>query len=326
MNEESSETLYKHAQALMDVDRPRDAIPLLHKALAGDPQNSHYLCSLSSAHHNLKEYTEALTWAERALGIAPDEEWGHRLRSRCLCRLGHPQEALVAAQEAVRLSPDTYSTLLELGNALTACQQFLHAEQVTMRLLAIAPDTSLAFILLAAININLQRWPRAEWAARKALALDPVDTEALRLLIRALEAQKKGEEAFHYTIARVQLAPTDERARITLGSHFILFQFLSVMCLFPVLWLLLVVCGIRGGISFSVAFALTMGFGASLYRFFPSALLMCQPKFRKLPLQMRASLIAEEQRDWLRSTILLLVMMSVLLILLAVAIIAAIVL
>ncbi|GII79868.1 hypothetical protein Sru01_48500 [Sphaerisporangium rufum] len=60
----------------------------------------------------------ALEAAGEAVLRDPDGEWGHRLTSLALERLGRDSEAVVAAREAVRLAPGSWAARLRLGAAL----------------------------------------------------------------------------------------------------------------------------------------------------------------------------------------------------------------
>lgn len=71
--------LTQRAQALVDLGRPADALPLLHRALGQSPDDDDALCLLSLAHWNLAQPTEALAWAERAVAARPDGLWAHQL-------------------------------------------------------------------------------------------------------------------------------------------------------------------------------------------------------------------------------------------------------
>ncbi|WP_248958790.1 hypothetical protein [Sphaerisporangium perillae] len=60
----------------------------------------------------------ALEAAGEAVARDPDGEWGHRLASLALERLGRDSEAVVAAQDAVRLAPGSWAARLRLGSML----------------------------------------------------------------------------------------------------------------------------------------------------------------------------------------------------------------
>jgi hypothetical protein len=60
----------------------------------------------------------ALEAAGEATERDPEGEWGHRLASLALERLGRDSEAVVAAQDAVRLAPGSWAARLRLGSML----------------------------------------------------------------------------------------------------------------------------------------------------------------------------------------------------------------
>ncbi|MET8160831.1 hypothetical protein ABZT47_31115 [Sphaerisporangium sp. NPDC005289] len=60
----------------------------------------------------------ALEAAGEAVARDPDGEWGHRLVSLAHERLGRDSEAVVAAQDAVRLAPGSWAARLRLGSVL----------------------------------------------------------------------------------------------------------------------------------------------------------------------------------------------------------------
>src|SRR5215470_4592746 len=89
--------------ALTEINRNREAIELLHRALQFTPEDARLLCRLSLAHLNLQENDLAQRYANDAIAADPLDEWGHRLRSIVLLREGRKFESLESAREAVRL-------------------------------------------------------------------------------------------------------------------------------------------------------------------------------------------------------------------------------
>ena len=72
--------LIGRAQALMDIERWSEAVAILNKGLGAHPDNHWILCSLSLSHLNMGDRNRAMDYANRAVSVAPEEEWGHRLR------------------------------------------------------------------------------------------------------------------------------------------------------------------------------------------------------------------------------------------------------
>ncbi|GAA4567617.1 tetratricopeptide repeat protein [Planotetraspora kaengkrachanensis] len=75
-------------------------------------------CSVAVARLARDQHEAALDAARQAVDRDPYGEWGHRLASLALERLGRDAEAVEAAREAVRLAPGSWAARLRLGGAL----------------------------------------------------------------------------------------------------------------------------------------------------------------------------------------------------------------
>src|SRR6478672_10428916 len=127
-------TLKSKVDALTEINRNREAIELLHRALQMTPGDARLLCRLSLAHLNLNENDLAQRYANDAIAADPLEEWGFRLRSIVLLRQGRKHESLEAAQEAVRLSPREPLALYSLAQAQRANHRIREARQMAEKL------------------------------------------------------------------------------------------------------------------------------------------------------------------------------------------------
>ncbi len=104
----------RRASVLIDVGRVPEAAALYADLLHQEPDDVGSLCGLSRCLGKLDRTRQALELAERAVALAPDDDWPHRLRSAHLMRLRRPGEAERAAREAVRLDPLGFAPLLTL--------------------------------------------------------------------------------------------------------------------------------------------------------------------------------------------------------------------
>ncbi len=244
--ETSDEKLLQKAEHLAEIERWREAVPLLTKVIAKSPQDFRANCLLSLCHYNLKDFPAALEYAERAIAAEPEEEWGHRLRSVALTEQGRKKEALRAAEEAVRLDPDESFALQTLINALLSCGKNKRAEEIALKMRELFPEMELTFFALG--NVYLQRGNtyEAEHCFREALRLNPNSADARNNLGVALLRQNQaadnslfkssnlsilktgGEEdeiQRHFTEA-VKLEPTNETAAENLKNQFSYFNVL----------------------------------------------------------------------------------------------------
>ncbi|MFW2372487.1 MAG: tetratricopeptide repeat protein, partial [Gammaproteobacteria bacterium] len=60
------------AEALMDLGRYEQAIPLLSNSLAQSPDDERLHCRLADAYFSLHDYTQAESFAQRALHLDPN--------------------------------------------------------------------------------------------------------------------------------------------------------------------------------------------------------------------------------------------------------------
>src|SRR5262245_28729349 len=133
-------SLIERAKALMDVRRWREALAHLHQALPIAPENTEILCRISCTCYQLGEFEKALAFADRAVKSDTTYEWGYRLRSFALLRLGKKSEALAQAEEAVRLAPYAAEPFFALAEAQLANQLLNKAWETALRAREIAPE------------------------------------------------------------------------------------------------------------------------------------------------------------------------------------------
>lgn len=101
----------------MAVARHSEAVPVLQRAIAAEPEDATARCMLAACLLNLGRHAEGASMAATAIPLNPDSGWPHRIRSIALRDMGKTREALAAAKEAVRLEPDEPLGVLVLGEA-----------------------------------------------------------------------------------------------------------------------------------------------------------------------------------------------------------------
>jgi tetratricopeptide (TPR) repeat protein len=187
-------------ELLCDLERWADALPLVSRLLATDPDNEVSWCLLAQCHLGLDRYEPALSAAERAAALAPDSEWPCRLISFAATHLGRHEQAVSAAKAAVRLEPQAWQTHARLAAALArrdAGQQHRglrrrprrasgtarnEAAEAAQRALELAPDEAQVQLIYGSVAANQGRRTEAERAYRAALVLDPQSSGAHHLL------------------------------------------------------------------------------------------------------------------------------------------------
>lgn len=232
MNDEEY-NLIKRAEALIDIERQREAVPILTKVCANNPQNYQAACLLARCFYELNENEEALKYAEKAVQIEPADEWAHRLRSVSLGELGKIKLSLDAAREAVRLAPDEPQALQTFVNAMLRCGKPEEAKSVAEKVLEISPDSESAHLTAGSVYLDLQYYQLAEKHYRAALRINPQSYNAQNNLgIVALRRDGKSENAVEHFASAVRLEPGNTLAIENLRLQFSILPQLAVFLLY----------------------------------------------------------------------------------------------
>jgi Flp pilus assembly protein TadD len=175
----------ERAETLIELRRFDEAASTLHRLLGHDPENGRGWCLLAQAQLARGDFAAARNAADHAVAVAPEWEWGHRLRSIALRETGRNDLAVAAAYEAVRLAPEEWLTHTSLSQALAKLGSGQDAAIASAeRAVALAPNESDAHLTLGNALAARDRRDEAEAAYLHALALDPENSAAHNNLAR----------------------------------------------------------------------------------------------------------------------------------------------
>jgi tetratricopeptide (TPR) repeat protein len=160
-------------KALADLRHYEDAVRVLPRALALDPEESQLWNAFGVSLLHLERFEEAVEAFERVIELSPDEEEAYGRRGESLRNLDRPEEALESFREAARINPGDYRafqsiglTLVDLGQdeeALAALGQAGELEPANARL-----ESQRSMVLR-----RLGRHEEAVQALDRAIELDP---------------------------------------------------------------------------------------------------------------------------------------------------------
>ena len=165
----------ERARLLLAQSRPADAEQESMLALAQQPDDPHALALLALSRMQQGKGETALSAAENAVGVAPDEPFFHYVHAHVLRSMERNEDAFRAVKEALRLDP---------------------------------ADADI-FTLLASIELGRNRWPAALEAAEQALALNPEHVGAANLRAMALVRLGRKAEAMQSVDYALHRAPED---------------------------------------------------------------------------------------------------------------------
>jgi tetratricopeptide (TPR) repeat protein len=297
------ENLRERARLLGELGRHKEAIPLLHQALAFTPQDADLLCCLSSAHYHLREWKQALNFAEEAIAAEPQTAWAHALRSQIMVVRNRGREAVKSGEEAMRLAPYYADYLRPLFHAYVSCQRWKDAEKAAIRYREMRPDLPAPYEMLATVAQAKRRALEAASYLRQARVLDPTSPEIARRLALLELHRKRTPETFQRLYEAARLDPANTQAQKSLTD--IGFNFASLPQLVLGIMGALVIAlfdptlRIKAGAPYLPVFLLITLPVLPVHRLRPEWLLSWQPDVRSLPLEMQAHLIRMWRRHWL---------------------------
>lgn len=209
--------LLAQADRLWEIGRIEDTIKLLHQAEAIAPQNGGVQACLGHLYDQAKNSVKALKHLQAAIALNPEDGYAHRIRACVLCEAGRLDEALKAAEMAVRYETEVADSSLVLVQMLVRKGEFGRAKQVAARMRSRWPGTVMVHWCLGLIASQELRWADAEMHYRRALKLQPEDSLTLNSLGVALQRQGKREEARQTYLRAVVVDPNNAEAQRNMG-------------------------------------------------------------------------------------------------------------
>jgi len=120
LNAEQTGRHIARAEALAELGRRQQALDVLNELIVAGSQDVRVWRALAAVYLETGDGEKALRAADWVVTFAPDDEWGHRLRASALRLLERLDEAVAAAEQAVRLGPKVWQSRASLAAALEA--------------------------------------------------------------------------------------------------------------------------------------------------------------------------------------------------------------
>jgi tetratricopeptide (TPR) repeat protein len=191
----SAEASVQLAGRLTKAGDLRGAVNALERATLLQPKHpaAHYNLALASLNAGLTD--RATAGFRRAVALSPNFAEAHFQLGIALGRLGDDLAAIEALQSAVRISPKMAEAHHCLGRMFRVRGKQAEAIQAYKRAAGAAPNTTLGRLSDAWAMILEQRGNEAEECLRRAMALDPANSELPWLLATLLGEAGRFDEA-----------------------------------------------------------------------------------------------------------------------------------
>jgi predicted O-linked N-acetylglucosamine transferase (SPINDLY family) len=181
--------------ALVELNRPGEALASCDRALALKPDFPDALCSRGNALKDLGRHEEAIACYDKALALRPDYAEAHYNRGATLQTLKRAKEALASLDHALILRPNFPEALSTRGNTLNDLRRREEALAAYDRALALKPDYTDALYNRGFTLFQLCRAMEALTSLDRALALKPAFPEALMVRGNVLLQLHRTDEA-----------------------------------------------------------------------------------------------------------------------------------
>jgi tetratricopeptide (TPR) repeat protein len=213
-NGEHHAAALRRAKTLCEQGRHEEAVHAASRAIATDPHCAWAWCAMAAGQLGLNQPKRALAAAQAASSQRPDIELPHRLASHALGRLGREQEAIEAAETAVRLAPQLWLTHLRLARALTNVPwREEDAARARARVAVLMPDQAKAHLIAGNAHLKSGRPDQAAAAYRRALTAAPDNTRAHDGLARLQAPKRHSPTAMAEAVAGFARVAADPRRK-----------------------------------------------------------------------------------------------------------------
>jgi len=218
-----SASTVQHAAAVLDAGRPADALNLLGAHLAQNPDDASGLRVASESLRLLGRGPEALTTAEHAMRIDPEDSRNWNVLAFGRLSVGDAPGAIAAAVESANRAPGDWTTHANLAAISSELESTGNLPlDASLEAIRLAPNSSVAHSIrgLALLRRNQPKLAIASFTT--ALRLDPHNTSAQHnMAIAALRTGDPAAAAANLAALTAQ-APSDALAlsnlRVAIGN------------------------------------------------------------------------------------------------------------
>jgi predicted O-linked N-acetylglucosamine transferase (SPINDLY family) len=196
--------LHDMARRALARGEAKQAIELLQRAVALQPQSADLWCSLGAAHRQVGDFAEAHTVYEQALALKPDyPEVLSNLGEWHLAN-GQPQQALPWLERALHCAPNFFQARINKTATLFEMGLFEPARTLAEQIVADEPLSAEALLNLGNVLVHTGKTKQGVKCYKKALDLQPHYAEAHFNLSCLLGSKEDMGKALGYLQRRLE--------------------------------------------------------------------------------------------------------------------------
>ncbi|CAD8212106.1 unnamed protein product [Paramecium octaurelia] len=205
-----AEQLYQQGDNLRKSNKCNEALQLLDKSIAINPNNLLALDCKSSCLRKLSQFKEAIIWADKALLLDPKHSHSIYIKARCLYCQQNYAEAIQWTDEGLAIDPEYKNFNDTKVNCLISIEKYNEAMVIIDKVLSIKAEDAKFLKLKGQSLMNLKKYDEALSFCDKALKYDSSDEMIYFIKAECLKNQKKYEQAIVCYNKALQIYPQDQ--------------------------------------------------------------------------------------------------------------------
>jgi Flp pilus assembly protein TadD len=215
---QSTDAAYQLALVLQRANRVADAVALLKRVVEAEPENGDALINLGLALTQLHQGRDAVPYLEHAVRLKPDDATAHQNLAAAYLQLNEVAQAEVELKAALKFAPDSYQLHYNLGTAYKLQDDAADAIpelEAAEKLDATAYEPR---YLLGVMYMQMGRYPDAAAELEASLKLHPANPEGWETLGNVYNKLDKLPEAVTALREAIRQAPNEADTHLTLAS------------------------------------------------------------------------------------------------------------
>ncbi len=194
------------------------ALELVEPGLAAEPNNPQLLTVRGAARAQLGDAKSALQDAQRAVQLAPDDQYAIALLASLYRRQSRYDQAIAVAQTGLQHLPKSVDLRIILSDLELAQNRPADAEAQLKQVIALEPKVIVDRYRLARFYLQQKNVDAAEQTLRAAVSAFPTDTDAKSQLVQFLAAQRGRDRAVAETEQFLAREPDNNALQLALGQ------------------------------------------------------------------------------------------------------------